>query len=100
MITSLHWAVVRDVITSLHLEISGNVFNQDSNSSDHVNNIIAKSRQSFYGLSSAGIIYPGASADVQACLYKCICQSTLTYGLECMQNSTVQMRRLSSVQGK
>ena len=82
------------------LEILGNVFNQYGNSSDHVNNRIAKSRQTFYGLSSAGITYPGASPDVQACLYKCICQSTLTYGLECMPNSAVQMRRLESVQGK
>ena len=53
---------------------------------DHVNNRIAKSRQLFYGLSSAGITYPGASPDVQAC-----------FGLECMHNSTVQMRRLESV---
>ena len=39
-------------------------------------------------------------AHIQACLYKCICQSTLTYGIECMHNSAVQMRRLESVQGK
>ena len=77
----------------------GNVFTQDVTSSDHVNNRIAKNRQSFYGFSSAGITYPGASPDVQACVYKCICQSTL-YGLECMHNSVVQMRRLESVQGK
>ena len=58
------------------------------------------SRQSFYGFRSACITYPGSSLDVQACLHKCICQSTLTDGLGCVHNSTVQMRRLESVQGK
>ena len=68
-----------------NLYILGNVFNQYGNSYEHVNNTIAKSRQSFYGLNSAGITYRVASPAVQACIYECIWQSTLTYGLECMQ---------------
>ena len=67
---------------------------------NNVNKLEILGRQSFYGLSSAGITYPGASPDVQACLYKCICQSTLTYGIECMHNFAVQISRLESVQGK
>ena len=46
------------------------------------------------GLVNAGILYPGATHDVQ--LY----QPTLTYGLKCMSSSTIQMRRLESVQGR
>ena len=46
------------------------------------------------------LLYPGATPDVQANLYKCICQPTLTYGLECMSNSDIQMRRLKSIQGR
>ena len=30
---------------------------------------------------------------------KCICQPTLTYGLECMSSTAIPMRRLESVQG-
>ena len=61
---------------------------------------LKKCRQSFYGLGNAGMLYPGATPDVQAYLYKCICQPTLTYGLECMSSTAVQMRRLESVQGR
>ncbi|KAK2178240.1 hypothetical protein NP493_552g01050 [Ridgeia piscesae] len=46
------------------------------------------------------MLYPGATPDVQAYLYKCICQPTLTYGLECMSSTAIQMRRLESVQGR
>ena len=35
-----------------------------------------------------------------AYLYIRICQPTLTYGLECMGNTAIQMRRLESAQGK
>ena len=44
--------------------------------------------------------YPGATPAVQAHLYKCICQPTLTYGLECMSHSAAQMQKLESAQGK
>ena len=46
------------------------------------------------------MLYPGATPDIQAYLYKCICQPTLTYGLECMGSTAIQMRRLESAQGK
>ncbi|KAK2156296.1 hypothetical protein NP493_1984g00006 [Ridgeia piscesae] len=45
------------------------------------------------------MLYPGATPDVQAYLYKCIYQPTLTYGLECMSSTAFQMR-LKSVQGR
>ena len=80
--------------------ILGNVFNRGGNNASHVTNRLTKCRQSFYGLGSAGVLYPGATPDVQAFLYKCICQPTLTYGLECMSSTAIQMRRLESVQGR
>ncbi|KAK2165181.1 hypothetical protein NP493_1379g01029 [Ridgeia piscesae] len=46
------------------------------------------------------MLYPGATPDVQAYLYKCIFQPMLTYGLECMSSTAIQMRRLESVQGR
>ncbi|KAK2171370.1 hypothetical protein NP493_1068g01010 [Ridgeia piscesae] len=49
-------------------------------------------------LGRAGMLYPGDTPDVQAYLYKCTCQPTLTYGLECMSSTAIQMRRLESVQ--
>ena len=33
-------------------------------------------------------------------MFKSICQSTLTYGMECMEYSAVQMRRMKSIQGR
>ena len=65
-----------------------------------VTNRLTKCRQSFYGLSNAGMLYPGGTPDVQAYLYKCICQPTLTYGLECMSSTAFQIRQLESVQGR
>ena len=47
-------------------------------------------------IGSAVMLYPGATPDVQAYLYKCICQLTLTYGLECMSSTAIQMRRLEA----
>ena len=75
------------------LNILGNVFNQGGNNASHVTNRLTKCRQSFYGLGNAGMLYPGATPGVQAYLYKCICQPTLTYGLECMGSTAIQMRR-------
>ncbi|KAK2143196.1 hypothetical protein NP493_1497g00000 [Ridgeia piscesae] len=46
------------------------------------------------------MLYPGATPDTQAYLYKCMCQPTLTHGLECMSSTAIQMRRLESVQGR
>ena len=45
------------------------------------------------------MLYQRATSDVQAYLYKCTCQPTLTYGLECMSSTAIQMRQLQSVQG-
>ena len=82
------------------LNILGNVFNRGGNNASHVTNRPTKCRQLFYGLDNAGMLYPGATPDVQAHLYKCVCQPTLTYGLECMSSTAIQMRRLESVQGR
>ena len=38
--------------------------------------------------------------EVQAHLYKSICQPVLTYGMECMSNSKDQFRRMESIQGR
>ena len=43
---------------------------------------------------------PGAAPEVQAHLYKSICQPVLTYGMECMSNSKDQFRRMESIQGR
>ena len=82
------------------LDILGNTYNCNGNSSSHVENRINKCRQSFYGLGNIGMSYPGATPGVQAYLYKSICQPTLTYGLESMNCSKAQMQKLDSIQGK
>lgn len=82
------------------LEILGNVFNNSGSGIDHVENRIKKCRQSFYNLLPAGILYPGASPEVQAYLYKHICQPSLTYGVECMNISDKEICKLDSTQGK
>ena len=73
------------------------VFNRDAS---HVTNRLTKCRQSFYGLGSVDILYPGAIPDVQAYVYKCIRQPTLTDGIECMSSTNILMRRLESVQDR
>ena len=82
------------------LNILGNVFNRGGNNASHVTNRLTKCRQSVYGLGNAGMLYSGATPDVQAYLYKCVCQPTLTYGLECMGSTAIQICRLESAQGK
>ena len=82
------------------LNILGSVFNRNGNNASHITNRLTKCRQSFYGLGNAGMLYPGATPDVQTYLYKCICQSTLIYGLECKGSTAIQMSRLESAQGK
>ena len=94
------WLGNNTLCTVDKLEILGNMFNREGNNSRHVDNRITKSRQSFYALGTAGMLYTGATPEVQAYLYKCICQPTLVYGLECMSQSNVQMNRLESAQGK
>ena len=60
------------------MEVLGTVFNSGGTCTEHVDSRIKKCRQSFYGLSPAGMIYPGATTDVQSYLFKRICQPTLT----------------------
>ncbi|KAK2173955.1 hypothetical protein NP493_841g00000 [Ridgeia piscesae] len=76
------------------------MFNRGGNNASHVTNRLTKCRQSFYGLGNAGVLYPGPTPDVQAYLYKCICQPTLKFGLECISSNAIQMRRLESVQDR
>ena len=59
------------------LTIFGNVFNRSGNNASHVTNILTKRRHLFFGLGNVGMLYPRAIPDVQAYLYKCICQPTL-----------------------
>ena len=70
------------------IEIIGNVFNGKGNNTSHVDNRLNKCRQSFYSLNSLGMSYvPGDAPEVQAHLYKSICQPVLTYGMECMSRA-------------
>ena len=80
----LNYVSLRNVDT---IEILGNVFNSKGNNTSHVDN-------------SLGMSYPGAAPEVQAHLYKSICQPVLTYGMECMSNSKDQFRRMESIQGR
>ena len=82
------------------MEILGNVFNSKGNNSSHVDNRLNKCRQSFCSLNSLGMSYHGAAPEVQAHLYKSICQPVLTYGMECMSNSKDLFRRMESIQGR
>ena len=82
------------------IEILGNVFNSKGNNTSHVDNRLNKCRQPFYGLNSLGMSYLGAAPEVQAHLYKSICQPVLTYGIECMSYSKDQFRRMESTQGR
>ena len=77
------------------MEILGNVFNSKGN-----NARLNKCMQSCYGLYSLGMSYPGHAPEVQAHLYKSICQPVLTYGMECMSYSKDQFRRMESTQGR
>ena len=78
------------------------MFNSKGNrpNTSHVDNRLNKCRQSFYGLNILGMSYPGAAPEVQAHLYKSICQPVLTYGMECMSYSKDQFRRMESTQGR
>ena len=81
------------------LNIVGNVFNRGGNNASHVTNRLTKCKTVILYVLSAVMLFPGATPNVQEYLYKCICQPTLTYGLECMSSTAIQMRQLESVQG-
>ena len=49
-------------------------------------------------LNSLGMSYPGVAPEVQAHLYKSICQPVFTYGMGCMSYSKDQFRRMESIQ--
>ena len=74
------------------------MFDSKGNNTSHVDNRLNKCRQSFYCLNSLGMSYPGAAPEVQAHLYKSICQPLLTYGMGCMSYSKDQFRRMESIQ--
>ena len=52
------------------IEILGTVFNSKCNNTNHVDIRVQKCRQSFFGLSSTGMSYPGAPPEAQA--YICL----------------------------
>ena len=96
-----HWYMDSNELCCVdQLEILGNIFNSKGSGADHVNKRIAKCRQSFYGLSPAGMLYPGASTDVQSYLFKSICQPTLTYGADCINITDNDILKLDSAQCK
>lgn len=82
------------------LEILGNVSNQTCTCFDHIGKHIKTCRQSFYSLQPAGIVYPGASTDVQVYLFTHIFQPTLTYGIDSLNLSKNDVKKLDSAQGK
>ena len=58
------------------------MFNSKGNNTSHVDNRLNKCRQSFYGLNSLGMSYPGAAPEVQAHLYKSMSASfNLRHGM-------------------
>ena len=98
-----HWHMDSNELCCVdQLEILGtcNIFNSKGSGADHVNKRIAKCRQSFYVLSPAGMLYPGASTDVQSYLFKSICQPTLTYGADCINITDNDILKLDSAQCK
>ena len=81
------------------LDILGVSFDTNGTSSIHINNIISKCRKSFFGLSDAGMSYPGADASIKKHLWTTICRPTLLYGMECVELSKTTLSRLETVQG-
>ena len=52
------------------MEILGIVLNSKSNNTCYVKSRLNKCRQSFYGMNSLGMSYPGVAPEVQAPLYR------------------------------
>ena len=81
------------------LEILGVTLRQDGSSRSHVANRASKCRKAFYGLSGAGMKYPGISAEAKSYIWKSVCGPTLLYGTECVHNTAQSVNQLQSVQG-
>ena len=56
-------------------------------------------RRAFYGLSGAGMSYPGINTDAKCYLWKSVCSPSLLYGMECLNINTADMSKLQSTQG-
>ena len=76
------------------LEILGTVYTKNGGCEEHINNRIRKCRQSYYGLSKCGMVYPGATSDVKCYLWKSICNPVMMYGLDCINIDTRNMKKL------
>ena len=63
------------------MEMLGNVFNSKGNNTSHVDNRVNKCRQSFYGLNSLGMSYPGAAQEVNLYLQCMSASFNLRHGV-------------------
>ena len=85
-----------DIVNSL--DLLGVTFNCNNNPTTHVNNRISKCRQSFYGLNSSGLAFPGANCSVKSYLWNTVCVPTLLYGMETIPLSSSLTYKVESTQ--
>jgi hypothetical protein len=81
------------------LDVLGVRFSSNLSSSGHLEERMAKCRRAFYGLSGIGMTHHKVAPDVKSHLWRTICSPTLSYGLECLNISTGELKRLESLQG-
>ena len=94
------WTIDQSHIETVNeVDILGINFHQSLNNSRHVDNRITACRKRMYGLASIGMSYPGLSTDVKTYLWNSVGAPILTYGMETLDISKTQAKKLLSAQG-
>ena len=81
------------------LDVLGSRLSNDLRSAEHVENRISKCRRAIFGLSGAGMRYPGLSTAAKSYLWKTIGLPSLVFGAEAQYIAVGDMKRMESAQG-
>ena len=96
----LKWFLNNDPIDTVqHMDVLGIRFQANLSATSHVDDRIIKCRRAFFGLGEIGMSNPRVSPEVKSHLWRSICSPTLSYGLECIDLTSKDSKRLESLQG-
>ena len=95
------WKLGNNIIENVSsMYILGVAFNNNLKNSTPVNDRIQKWYRYFYSLRNVGFSYPGVHSDVKSNMWKTICQPVLSYGSDCINLSSTDIKTMETSQRK
>lgn len=94
------WSLDGDPIENVDgMEVLGVHFSANLSSSSHLEERMTKCRRAYFSLGEIGMTNHRVTPDVKSHLWRTICSPTLSYGIECLNISPTELKRLESFQG-